>query len=328
MNQAVVANSKNEFFSDLIRRYGFAYSQKGNITTLTAPKEIGNGYIKSVRVSDDIEIGIIDLFLLRPIVSYYDDYPNTCEATYCFSGHISYSETGVVKASLKKNEMGLYTLPHSRGTTTIPADERVLVVSVESQEPFHSRFPYTEKCAEYDDASAREVLHQLIRPKRVNAKIHNYFNQIIENNIGQEMKNIYLDSLGKILLSDLWQENVVSPFTGKRRAVYSSFEKKALLEAKKILSDRYSTPPTTPQLAKMVALNEYKLKTGFRAMYGKSIYEYVRVLRMKNAMHLLEDVDLSISEIAGRVGYVNTSHFAAAFRKEYGLNPSNFRLGV
>jgi AraC-like DNA-binding protein len=49
---------------------------------------------------------------------------------------------------------------------------------------------------------------------------------------------------------------------------------------------------------------------------------------MKHAMHLLEDADLSISEIAGRVGYVNTSHFAAAFRKEYGLNPSHFRFGV
>ena len=328
MDRAILTNSKDEYFSDLICRYGFFYAKKGNVTTLTVPKKLGSGCIKAIRVSDDIEIGIIDLFLSRPLVSYYDNYPNTCEATYCFNGHISYSETGVVKTSLEKNEMGLYALPHSRGTTTIPAGERVLVVSVESQEPFHSRFPYTEKCAQYDVALAKELLYQLVKPQKVNAKIHNYFNQIIENNISQEMKDTYLDSLGKILLSDLWQENVVSPFTGKKRAVYSSFEKNALLEAKRILSDRYSTPPTTPQLAKMVALNEYKLKIGFRDMYGKSIYEYVRVLRMKNAMHLLEDADLSISDIAGRVGYVNTSHFAAAFRKEYGLNPSDFRVGV
>ena len=82
------------------------------------------------------------------------------------------------------------------------------------------------------------------------------------------------------------------------------------------------------ELAKLVALNEHKLKTGFREIYGKSIYEYIRSIRMENASHLLENMDLSISEIAGMVGYVNTSHFAAAFRNAYGLNPRDFRLGA
>lgn len=328
MNRAISTNSKDEYFSDLINRYGFSYAQRGNVTTLTAPKELGSGYIKTVQVSDDIEISIIDLFLMQPIVSHYDDYPNTCEATYCFSGHISYSETGVVKTSLEKNEMGLYALPHSCGTTTIPAGERVFVVSVESKESFHSRFPCTEKNAKYDESSVKELLHQLVKPRKVNVKIHNYFSQIIENDIDCELKDTYLDSLGKVLLSDLWQENIIFPLAGRKEPLYSSYEKKALLEAQKILSDNYASPPTIPELAKKVALNEYKLKTGFRDMYGKSIYEYVRGLRMENASRLLENMDLSISEIAGMVGYVNTSHFASAFRNKYGLNPSDFRLGV
>ena len=327
MKQAISTNSKDEYFSDLINRYGFSYAQEENVTTLTVPKERGSGYIKVIRVSDDIEIGVIDLFLLQPIISYYDDYPNTCEATYCFSGHISYSETGVAKTNLNKNELGLYALPRSRGMTMIPADEKVFVVSVESKEPFHSRLPYTDKCAEYDD-SMKELLHELVKPKKANVKIHNYFTQIIRNNIGRELKNTYLDSLGKVLLTDLWQENIILSLTGEQRSVYSNFERKALLEAKEILSDSYSSPPTIPELAKRVVLNEHKLKTGFRKMYGKSIYEYVRSLRMRNASHLLENIDLSISEIAGMVGYVNTSHFASAFRNEYGLNPSDFRLGV
>lgn len=327
MKQAISTNSKDEYFSDLINRYGFSYAQEENVTALTVPKELGSGYIKVVQVSDDIEIGVIDLFLLKPIISYYDDYPNTCEATYCFSGHISYSETGVAKTNLNKNELGLYALPHSRGMTMIPAGEKVFVVSVESKEPFHSRLPYTDKCAEYDD-SVKELLRQLVKPKKANAKIHNYFTQIIGNNIDRELKDTYLDSLGKVLLTDLWQENIILSLTGGERSVYSSFERKALLEAKEILSDNYSSPPTIPELAKMVALNEHKLKTGFRKTYGKSIYEYVRSLRMRNASHLLENIDLSISEIAGMVGYVNTSHFASAFRNEYGLNPSDFRLGV
>ena len=97
MEQAISTNSKDEYFSDLVSRYGFSYARKRNVTTLTAPKRMGSGYIKTVKASNDIEVGIIDLFLLQPIISYYDNYPNTCEAAYCFSGHIAYSETGVGK---------------------------------------------------------------------------------------------------------------------------------------------------------------------------------------------------------------------------------------
>lgn len=328
MKQAFSVNSMDEYMSDLVNRYGFSYTQKGNVTTLIAPKEIGKGYMKVIQASDDIDIGIIDLFLLRPIISYYDDYPNTCEATYCFNGHVSYSETGVAKANLNKGEMGLYVLPHSRGMTMIPSNERVVTVSIVSKGTFHRQFPYAEQCAGYDSLEVKDLLHRLTKPKRSGAKIHNYFKQVIDNDIGQEMKNTYLDSLGKILLSDLWQENIIFPLTGRKQVAYSGFERKALSEAKEILSGRYSSPPTIPELAKMVALNEHKLKTAFRDLYGKSIYEFIRSLRMETAIHLLEDRDLSIGEVAGMVGYVNTSHFASAFRNEYGLNPSDFRLGV
>ncbi len=328
MQQMFPTNSLDEYMNDLVNRYGFSYTQNGNVTGLAAPKEIGNGYMKTVQVSDDIEIGIIDLFLSQPLISYYDDYPNTCEATYCFSGHISYSETGIAKANLSQNELGLYAFPRSRGMTMIPSNERVVTVSVISKNSFHRQLPYSEQCARYDNSEVRDLLHRLTKPKRSGAKIHNYFKQIIDNDIGQEMKNTYLDSMGKILLSDLWQEHIILPLNGHKRTAHSSFDRKALLEAEEILAERYSSPPTIPELAKMVALNEHKLKTGFREMYGKSIYEYIRSLRMENASHLLENMDLSISEIAGMVGYVNTSHFAAAFRSEYGLNPSDFRLGA
>ena len=328
MQQMFPTNSVDDYICDLVNRYGFSYTQNGNITTLTAPKEIGNGYMKMIQVSDDIEIGIIDLYLSQPIISYYDDYPNTCEATYCFSGYISYSETGIAKADLNKNEMGLYALPRSRGMTMIPSNERVVTVSVLSKNAFHRQLPYSDKCAGCDSPEVVDLLHRLTKPKRSGAKVHNYFKQIIDNDIGQEMKNTYLDSMGKILLADLWQEQIILPLNGQKRAACSGFDRKALLEAEGILSNHYASPPTIPELAKMIALNEHKLKTGFREMYGKSIYEYIRGLRMENASHLLENMDLSISEIAGMVGYVNTSHFAAAFRSEYGLNPSDFRLGA
>ena len=90
----------------------------------------------------------------------------------------------------------------------------------------------------------------------------------------------------------------------------------------------YASPPTISELSKMIALNEYKLKIGFRNLYGKSIHNFVRSIRMENAKYLLENRDLSIGQIANLSGYINASHFARAFREEYGLNPNNFRCGA
>ena len=326
MKQRVRTNSVDEYIHNLVNCYGFTCSNTGDAITLTAPEEMGCGYIKAMSVSDDIDIGIIDLTLLRPLVSYYDDYPNTCEATYCFSGHISYLETGITKADLNKNEMGLYALPYSRGMTMIPSNERVLAVSVVSKNDFHRQLPYSEQCAECDGAEIRNLLHALTKPRKSGAMIHNYFKRLIDNSIQQELQNTYLDSLGKVLVSDLWQEHIITPLSGRPRTTQSSFDKRALQKAGDILANRYAEPPTIAELAKIVALNEHKLKTGFRDMYGKSIYEFVRCLRMETASHLLENMDLSVSEVAGMVGYVNTSHFAAAFRGAYGQNPSDFRL--
>ena len=149
----------------------------------------------------------------------------------------------------------------------------------------------------------------------------------MKNKMSGNLKSIYLDSLGKIMLSDVWQDFIVTPLSNKEFDRINTFEQNALMEARNILNCQYITPPTIQQLARKVALNEFQLKTGFKRLFGKSIYEYVRSIRMENARYMLEDNSLTIGQIAAMVGYVNTSHFARAFRGIYGVNPKDFRFG-
>ena len=68
----------------------------------------------------------------------------------------------------------------------------------------------------------------------------------------------------------------------------------ALLHAREILRQRYMNPPSIKELARMAAMNEYSLKRGFRRAFGKSIYAYVRSVRMEHARDRLEDSSVSI----------------------------------
>jgi AraC-like DNA-binding protein len=81
-------------------------------------------------------------------------------------------------------------------------------------------------------------------------------------------------------------------------------------------------PPTLAELARTAGFNETKLKGAFRARFGTSVFAYLRRSQMEEARRLLLLRDLNVTEVAQRVGYANPSKFAAAFRRQFGMSPS------
>ncbi|AQS04878.1 helix-turn-helix domain-containing protein [Clostridium beijerinckii] len=113
---------------------------------------------------------------------------------------------------------------------------------------------------------------------------------------------------------------------GNNRIVrLTSFDIRAIQKAHDILSKNYHNPPNINSLSKMVFLNEQKLKAGFSKYYHMSIGEYTNHIRMIIAANLLSTTDLSIEEIAYKVGYNYSANFAKMFKKTYGKTPLNFR---
>ena len=82
---------------------------------------------------------------------------------------------------------------------------------------------------------------------------------------------------------------------------------------------------TISEISEMLHVSQTQLKNSFRNYYGESVYKYIRSRKMQLAAAMLAEGQLSIMEIAGMYGYENCSKFAAAFRGEYGVSPSNYR---
>ncbi len=102
-----------------------------------------------------------------------------------------------------------------------------------------------------------------------------------------------------------------------------SRERRQLLEARERLLNDLSKPPTIEQLSRATGLNQCKLKQGFKTLFGSSIYALFQKERMSKALKLLQN--LSVTETASCLGYSNISHFSSAFRKEFGMLPSEAR---
>ncbi|WP_439566608.1 helix-turn-helix transcriptional regulator, partial [Gloeocapsopsis crepidinum] len=95
--------------------------------------------------------------------------------------------------------------------------------------------------------------------------------------------------------------------------------------AKEILQRDLDCPPSLLDLARQVGLNDYKLKRGFRYLFGTTVFGYLQTCRIKQAQELLCDRELSIAEIAHRVGYASASRFCDAFKRHMDMTPSAYR---
>jgi AraC-like DNA-binding protein len=95
--------------------------------------------------------------------------------------------------------------------------------------------------------------------------------------------------------------------------------------ARAVLSMEYAHPPPLPKLARQLGISETRLKSGFKALYGKTIMQYCIGIRVEAAKLLLKENRHSIAEIGNIVGYDDHSAFSRAFRRFSGHSPKDWR---
>ncbi|MEK4063367.1 MULTISPECIES: helix-turn-helix domain-containing protein [unclassified Paenibacillus] len=78
-------------------------------------------------------------------------------------------------------------------------------------------------------------------------------------------------------------------------------------------------------VAEYVQRSSSYLSRIFKESTGMTVNDYLIQLRMKRAMELLKQLDLSIEEICREIGYANVSYFNKMFKTRTGLTPGQYR---
>ena len=85
--------------------------------------------------------------------------------------------------------------------------------------------------------------------------------------------------------------------------------------------------PLSPliELAHTFGTNEYKVKHGFKQLYGQTVFRFLIVERLKRASLIIQHTNIPLKEVAHITGFVSVSHFYKAFKKKYGYTPGDLR---
>ena len=103
---------------------------------------------------------------------------------------------------------------------------------------------------------------------------------------------------------------------------------RALTDTCRYMKEHLNEPMTIPALSRRACLSATTFKESFRRLYGLPVHAWLRQRRMERAAELLHSSSLSVLGVAQSVGYGSASQFTAAFRRQYGVTPAQYRKNV
>jgi AraC-like DNA-binding protein len=65
-----------------------------------------------------------------------------------------------------------------------------------------------------------------------------------------------------------------------------------------------------------------------RSLTGITVHDFVKTIRMKKAMELLETGLNQVNEVATAVGYEDSKYFSKEFRKTFGKTPTEIKRNM
>src|SRR5690606_27292016 len=102
-----------------------------------------------------------------------------------------------------------------------------------------------------------------------------------------------------------------------------SMDDKLIQKAVKAVEENLSNPDfSVEDLSKEVGMSRVYLYKKLMALTGKSPVEFIRHIRLQRAAQFLEKSQLSVAEVAYKVGFNNRKYFTKYFKNEYQVLPS------
>ena len=155
----------------------------------------------------------------------------------------------------------------------------------------------------------------------VDAVMLNIINDIINCRYKDGLKQMYLLSRSIEFLV-LQAEACNAARLPAYKYVKTKHDLECVSYAREYILNNIESPPGLTALAKIVGINEYKLKRGFKEVFGNTVFGYLSESRLELAKNDLVRGDKTSTEIASVLGYSSVQHFSNAFKKKFGFSPN------
>jgi AraC-like DNA-binding protein len=158
----------------------------------------------------------------------------------------------------------------------------------------------------------------------IDATMLNLISNIVNCRYKEGLKKMYLLSKSIEFLV-LQAEACNTALMPSYQYIKTNYDKECILYAREYIMSHLETPPGLSELAKIIGINEYKLKRGFKEIFGNTVFGYLSDARLEMAKNDLLENKMTVGEIASELGYSSIQHFSNAFKKKFGVSPGKWK---
>jgi len=78
-------------------------------------------------------------------------------------------------------------------------------------------------------------------------------------------------------------------------------------------------------ICREIGISKVQLYRKVKALIGYNVNDYILQVRMQKAKFLLPDPEVTISQIASKVGFSTQAYFSTVFKSRFFMTPSEYR---
>lgn len=296
-------------------------------TTLLIPEQFGQGTLRCIQVREGLTLLTHHYQLncdLRLDFQQFSCQNGLVNLSFCLAGQYSGAMPGFKNdLEMAMGQMGLATVPDVAGTVNLTQDKNIRVVELVMA-------PELVIALVGDSFKAMPTTWQ--QPLKALASYPFYQSTKFSPDISQVLQDLlycpYEGALRQLYLEGKSLELLALYFAhvseSARPQAYRLTRKDldGLHHAQYILFEKMENPPSLAALSKQVGLSERRLQQGFQQYFGTTVFGALHEYRMEQARQLLDHGKMSVGAIAHTVGISHRGYFAAAFKRRFGITPS------
>lgn len=107
----------------------------------------------------------------------------------------------------------------------------------------------------------------------------------------------------------------------------TDYRDKYIQEAISVIEKHYKEHLTANDIATSMQVSERTLTNLFKERWGYTLLEYLTLYRMRKAVGFLQEKELSVYEVASRVGYKDYRYFSKIFKATFSMTPTEYKKG-
>jgi AraC family transcriptional activator of pyochelin receptor len=253
------------------------------------------------------------------LITREEAYP--FQSLACLRSHAGIHLNAAAKFQIRENQQAFFFDPQGERKFLFEKGTEYQFFSASFSEEFAQQFTPLFSLLQTPGVMP-SGLSLLLRPSPMGVHMLDIIQNLLHCPFAGKLQQLYFENKVREYLFLVLARSQSGPGQPTR---LSPIETKAVLETRRIILEDIEKHYTISELAKQVHLNEFKLKAGFRELFGKGMFEYLLDARMQKARSLLLETAYPIKHIASVTGYRRMTSFITAFRRHFGYTPGSLR---